>query len=64
MAEHVAHPSATALLAATTVNVNLDAGRRDQLGRSFVTVVSIRDTLANADKQRRMDIALPKGPHL
>ena len=57
MAEHAAHPSATALLAATTEGVHLDGGRRDQLGRSFVTVESIRETLAGADK-RRMDIAL------
>ena len=50
MAEHAAHPSATALLAATTESVHLDAGRRDQLGRSFATVESIRETLTDADK--------------
>jgi hypothetical protein len=62
MAEHSAHPSATALRLTGRrdhrESTDLDAGRRDQLGRSFATVESIRETLTDADK-RRMDIALP-----
>ena len=65
MAEHAAHPSATAFLLVSstgTPSIHMDAGRRDMLGRTQTSMSAIRRTLAPEDRPR-LDAALTGDEH-